>query len=87
MEIKKKYKGKNGIARDVYKLWYEFRWVFCPAMKEPVLQFLDTLLFPFHISHKFTNLWVEACRASPYFFGHVLVIVFWTGVIYGLQGL
>lgn len=74
------YKGKDGLTRDILKLWSEFRYYWAPAMLAALREFFAVIPRPFQMIHKFTNLWVEACRASPYFFGHVLVICFWVSV-------
>lgn len=58
------YKGKNGLSRNFYKLKEEFR-----KVKVAV-----EVTWGGH--DPYTNAWVEACRASPYFMGHVLAIAF-----------
>ena len=80
----KPYKDMNGLKRDIAKLWHEFTEYWLPDMKEPVKQWFKAFPNPFQIVHKTTNLWVEACRASPYFFGHVLMIWMVVDIVRGV---
>jgi hypothetical protein len=66
--MSKSYEGKNGMARDLAKLKAEFL-TWWPDMKPHFTRYLKRPL-----PHECTNLFVEACRASAYFFGHVLSI-------------
>ena len=55
--------GKDGIRRNVAKLKLEWKTLVKPAIKAS------------RDSHApYTNAAVEACRAAPYFMGHVLAI-------------
>ena len=67
--------GKNGLVRDYYKLKIEgakyIDWM-APEFRRWVRR---------PTPHNTTNLWVESCRASPYFFGHVLMMSMVGGII------
>ena len=63
------YENKNGLRRDLSKLKYTGA-IWFKAMKPHAIRFCKRPL-----PHEYTNLWVEACRAEPYFFGHGLTIV------------
>lgn len=71
---------KDGIARDLAKLKSEFQTKWKPCMAVALDEFWGAFPNPIKMFHKFTNLWVEACRSSPYFMGHILVMLFWIGV-------
>lgn len=59
----KPYTGMDGIKRNLVKLWYEAKIVW-PAIKQAR-----------HSHDPYTNMWVEACEASPYLMGHLGAIV------------
>ena len=63
------YENKDGLRRDLSKLKYTGA-IWFTAMKPHFKRFAKRPL-----PHEYTNLWVEGCRAEPYFFGHVLTIV------------
>lgn len=63
------YVGKDGLARNLGKLGSEYR-ILKEAMKPSWNRFRfkpDT--------HSYTNLFVESCRASAYFMGHVYAVL------------
>ena len=66
------YEGKDGLERDIAKLKYEWRFNYRPKML-PHWQRFKKARNKFHTG---TNLFVESCRASPYFFGHVCMVYF-----------
>jgi hypothetical protein len=58
--------GEDGLARNILKLKHTAR-VWWDSWKPHLVRWCKRPL-----PHEYTNLWVEACRAEPYFFGHVL---------------
>jgi len=64
----KSYKGKNGIIRDAIKLWDEMLIVIRGLRPHFNKDFFSR---PFHA---ITNIFVEALRLSPYFWGHMLIL-------------
>jgi len=70
--MSEEYEGKDGLARDIAKLRYEYRELYKPVMRQHWKDFKSA-----RISQKFhemTNLHVESARAAPYFWGHVTMI-------------
>ena len=69
-----RYVGKDGLERDIAKLKYEWK-IYKKEMSVHWDTFKEarTIVQRFH---KGTNLFVESCRASAYFFGHVAMIYF-----------
>ena len=63
------YEGLDGLQRDICKLRCEGA-IWREHMKPEVCRWLKKP-WSFHLM---TNLWVEACRGSPYFFGHVMMM-------------
>ena len=65
------YEGLDGLTRDISKLicegeiWREHMAPEFARWREKPWSF-----------HLMTNLWVEACRGSAYYFGHVLMMGF-----------
>ena len=63
-----RYIGKDGLERDIAKLKYEWK-IYKAEMAAHWERFRRDPKF-----HTATNLTVESCRASAYFFGHVVMI-------------
>lgn len=63
------YVGKDGFARNLGKLGSEYR-ILKAAMKPSWLRFKNA-----PDTHSYTDLFVESCRASAYFMGHVYAVL------------
>ena len=75
---KEDYEGKDGLVRDYYKLRYlGVGWR--EAMAPHWVRFRNARGIV-EKAHTFTNLLTEGGRASPYYFGHVVV---WPIIGYG----
>lgn len=82
------YKNHDGLLRDALKLLDEGWKVatgLVPHIKRVFINLLEGPLWkrPFIFLHDTTNLPVEACRLSPYFCGHAIVIYFWYSIFIG----
>ena len=63
------YEGLDGLVRNVAKLQCE-KIMWDNHMADPIAEWRDK----WWSLHEMTNLWVEGCRGSPYYFGHVLMV-------------
>jgi len=64
------YIGKDGIERNLGKLGAEYR-ILKDAMSPCWTRFMNH-----PDTHSYTDLFVESCRASAYFMGHVYAVLF-----------
>ena len=66
----KPYEGKDGIERDIAKLWYEFDFY----RKDPKIRNAWSRWLALPSPHNATNIYVESCRWYAYLTGHFHII-------------
>lgn len=75
------YEGKDGLARDIAKLKYNWDTYVKAPMSVAWDEFLEAIPNPIQMSHKYTNLHVEFCRADAYVAGHFYTVFFYLNTI------
>lgn len=77
------YEGKNGIARDIAKLKYQWQELQAhPEWKIAVKRWKKKKWS----THEQTNLWTEASRYQPYLAAHVAIVSLYVVGIFAVVG-